>query len=61
MQKLEKQEETFPKTSTDWDRLRKMTDEDIQRGIDNDPDSAPALTYEEVKKAYKPHPPRVRR
>jgi len=31
---------------TDWERLRKMTDEDIRRAIADDPDAAPELTEE---------------
>ncbi len=46
---------------TDWDRLHNMTDDDIQQGIDSDPDSAPAMGYEETKAAYKPAPARIGR
>jgi|GEM_PF-4525730 len=28
------------KSNTDWARLAQMTDEDIQRGIDSDPDAS---------------------
>lgn len=31
---------------TDWERLRKMTDEDIRKAIADDPDAAPELTEE---------------
>ena len=51
----------IPKGKTDWNRLRSMTDEDIQRGIDSDPDSAPALSYDETKATYKPAGPRIER
>ena len=61
MQHTEKKADTVPPSRTDWDRLRSMTDEDIQRGIDNDPDSAPALTLEEIRSQYKPAPARIKR
>jgi hypothetical protein len=36
-------------SQTDRERLRKMTDDDIQRGIDSDPEAAPDLSYEDTK------------
>jgi hypothetical protein len=53
--------QAVPPTQTDWARLRSMTDADIQRGIDADPVSAPAASYEETKASYTPHPPRMTR
>ncbi len=61
MQHAEKRADTVPPSRTDWNRLRSMTDADIQRGIDSDPDSAPALSYEETKATYKPAPARLKR
>lgn len=61
MQKTEQTRTAAPASQTDWNRLRQMTEADIQRGIDSDPDSAPALSYEEIKATYKPHPPRIKR
>lgn len=48
--------ETSQQSGTDWERLRTMTDADVQRGIDSDPDSSPALSGEEIKARYKPAP-----
>ncbi len=53
--------DTPAESQTDWERLRKMTDEDIQRGIDSDPDSAPDFSCDDTKAVYKPHPPRIKR
>ena len=61
MQKANQVEPHQPASRTDWERLRTMTDEDIQRGIDNDPDSAPILSDEQMRREYKPHPPRIKR
>ena len=36
---------------TDWERLRKMTDEDIRKAIADDPDAPPELDEEFWKKA----------
>ena len=58
----ERRQKTVPPASskTDWNRIRNMTEQEIQRGIDSDPDSAPDASYEETKAQYKPHPPRMR-
>ena len=42
---------------TDWKRLRSMTEEDIIKGAESDPD-APLLTDEELKKFKRVHPPK---
>ena len=39
------------KSLTDWERVRSLTDEDIDRAIAEDPDAAPAWTEEEWKNA----------
>jgi uncharacterized protein (DUF4415 family) len=39
------------KSLTDWDRVRALTDEDIDRAIAEDPDAAPAWTEEEWARA----------
>jgi uncharacterized protein (DUF4415 family) len=36
---------------TDWDRVRALTDEDIDRAIAEDPDAAPEWTEEEWRRA----------
>ena len=61
MQKINQAQGHPPASQTDWDYFATATDEDIQRGIDNDPDTAPALIYDETKSRYKPHPPRITR
>ena len=33
--------ETVPKGKTDWERLRRMTDEEIERAARSDPDAPP--------------------
>lgn len=43
---------------TDWARLKTMTDSYIEKAIQDDPDSAPLETKEELKK-YKLTPPRI--
>ena len=47
-------------TGTDWDRLKKMTDEDIERAVESDPDAAPILTAEEIRQ-FKLVPARIKR
>ncbi len=39
----------------DWARIDAMTDEDIQRGIDADPDAAPVMTRAEIRAARVRH------
>ncbi len=39
------------KDRTDWDRVRRLTDEDIAKAIASDPDAAPLLTKEWFKHA----------
>ena len=41
---------------TDWKRIRSMTEEDIVRAAESDPD-APLLTDEELKQFKRVHPP----
>ena len=61
MQKIEQALDVVPASRTDWDRLRSMTDAEIVAAAKDDPDSAPILSAEEVRRQYKPHPPRIRR
>jgi hypothetical protein len=46
-------------TGTDWSRLAAMTDEDIARAVADDPDAAPILDAERLRREYRPHPPRL--
>ncbi len=39
------------KSQTDWERVRALTDEDIDRAIAEDPDAAPNWTEEEWARA----------
>jgi uncharacterized protein (DUF4415 family) len=39
------------KSLTDWDRVRALTDEDIERATADDPDAAPVGTEEEWARA----------
>jgi uncharacterized protein (DUF4415 family) len=39
------------KSQTDWERVRALTDEDIDRAIADDPDAAPNWTAEEWARA----------
>lgn len=41
----------MPRGKTDWERLRRMTDEDIARAVAEDPDAAPLLDEEWFKRA----------
>ena len=61
MQKTEDTRDIAPASQTDWKRLRSMTDAEITAAAKSDPDSAPILSLEEVRRQYKPHPPRIRR
>jgi uncharacterized protein (DUF4415 family) len=45
-----------PRRGTDWDRLRRMSDADIRKGIESDPDVIP--TDEEFWKSAKVVMPR---
>jgi uncharacterized protein (DUF4415 family) len=45
------------KSLTDWDRVRALTDEDIDRAIAEDPDAAPDWTEEEWARARVVFPP----
>ena len=47
-------------TGTDWERLKRMTDEDIRRAVEADPDAAPILTAEEIRQ-FKLVPARSKR
>ncbi len=46
---------------TDWARLKAMTDSDIQKAVQDDPDPAPILTKEEIAKRYKLTQPRIKK
>jgi len=48
-------------SGTDWNRLKTMTDDDIARAVARDPDAAPILPEEEMRRRYKPAPPRIKR
>ena len=61
MQKIEQEQDIVPASRTDWNRLRLMTDAEIVAAARSDPDSAPILSLEEVRRQYKPHPPRIKR
>ena len=61
MQKIHQTPDVAPASRTDWDRLRLMTDAEIVAAVKGDPDSAPILSAEEVRRQYKLHPPRIRR
>jgi len=37
-----------------------MTDDDIARAVAGDPDAAPILADEEMRRRYKPAPPRLK-
>ena len=39
------------KDRTDWDRVRRLTDEDIAKAVASDPDAAPLLTKEWFEQA----------
>lgn len=39
------------KSRTDWDRVRRMTDEDIAEAVASDPDAAPILDEEWFRQA----------
>ena len=60
MQKIEQTRDAVPVSRTDLDRLRLMIDAKIVAAAKNDPDAAPILSAEEVRRQYKPHPPRIR-
>ena len=47
------------KSGTDWERLKNITDKEIEEAVKNDPDAAPIETKEEIKKRYKLNPPRI--
>ena len=40
-----------PRGKTDWERLRRMTDEDIAKAVAEDPDAAPLLDEEWFRRA----------
>ncbi len=61
MQRAEKRPDTVLPGKTDWSRIDAMTDDDIDLAIANDPDAAPALTVEEIRREYKPAPARITR
>ena len=50
-----------PATLTDWDALDAMTEEDIIEQVKNNPDAAPILSYEELKRRGRVHPPRIKK
>ncbi|MEI6729622.1 MAG: hypothetical protein WCL30_00015 [Pseudomonadota bacterium] len=52
-------DEIEKKSGTNWERLRNITEEEIIEAARNDPDSAPLMTKEEIKKHYKLTPPRI--
>jgi hypothetical protein len=60
MHKAKKTEFQTPPSGTDWERLRRMTDEDIQRAVASDPDAAPIVSDEEMRRSYKPRLPRIK-
>lgn len=43
---LERYDPKKHKSRTDWDRVRRMTDEEIEAAVASDPDAAPILTKE---------------
>ena len=45
----------------DWSRVDAMSDEDIARAVQEDPDAAPILDDEQMRRDYKLHPPRIKR
>lgn len=49
------------KSKTDWERIKNMSDSDIEKSIIDDPDAAPILTKEEIKERYKLTPPRIKK
>ena len=55
MQEQGERVEDKPEGRTDWDRLRKMTDLEIEQAVAQDPDAAPILSDEEMRREYKPH------
>ncbi len=61
MQVRKEDAQATPTGETDRQWLRTMTDDETQRGIDSDPASAPALSYDETKATYKPAGPRIKR
>ena len=46
-------------TRTDWKRLASLSDEDIARAVASDPDAAPILDVETLRREYRPHAPRM--
>ncbi len=54
MQQQGERVEDKPEGRTDWDRLRKMTDAEIAQAVVHDPDAAPILSDEEMRREYKP-------
>ena len=61
MRKTDQAQNLEPASQTDWNRLRSMTDAEVEAAAKSDPDSAPILSSEEVRRQYRPHPPRIRR
>lgn len=51
--------ERLQEGGTDWVRLDRMSDDDIRRAVDGDPDAAPIMSPEDFKRA-KLVPPRNR-
>ncbi len=47
-------------TGTDWERLAAMSDEDIARAVEADPDAAPIVDAVRLRREYKPHRARLR-
>jgi len=50
--------ETEKLDRTDWEKVRNMTEEEIEAGANSDPD-APLLTDEQLKRFKRVHPPEV--
>ena len=50
-----------PATGTDWAALDAMTEEDIIEQVRRNPDAAPILSPEEIKRQYKFHPARSKK
>ena len=56
MQRRSECVEAKPEGKTDWGRLHKMTDADIEQAVANDPDAAPVLSDEKMRREYKAVP-----
>ena len=48
--------DTTQKGKTDWERVRALTDEEIDKAIASDPDAAPIMTDEELARGHIVYP-----